>query len=1371
MTHKDRLVEVKGKSKGSGFLIADGLILTASHLLRPRPGVAPAPIVQVRIQRDIKPGEPLKNAEQTATILWPTKEDPGEDFDFALLAVQKPGARQNEPVSWASLPDWGTLNVTAAGYPDVATDPKLARRDSKGISGWIESADNVRSLKEGRGTLTMKMMDERAPAGHPAEAWPGMSGAAVFADQVLIGIVRIAGKEGDRHQLRVLPIDRLFTRDDVAQALAKFGHTVPPKVNLSGSVAVQAPAWNWPRPWDFSGYLADTREGFVGRDWLFDEVRGWYEDSDGAQALVICADFGVGKSAFMAELTFDAHGLQIAAHHFCHYDTFDTLNPATFVSNVAAQLAASLPEYKSAVEVDPDARRWLEDVQLDPASAFERAVIGPLNAIKPPGAPLVLLVDGLDEALDFETTASSGRPTTIVRLLAARAKRLPPWLRILATSRRRQEVLQPIQNAFRWETLDGEDARNLDDIRSYVTSRCTGAKLARILEKGNRNACDIAALLSSTEQSGGKFLYAVRVLNDVESGALPLDRLNDLPPGMDAFYLDTFERRFPESQDYAPDGALLGVLCVEREPMSRAELAAILCTPEAQVGNMLKRLEDFLRVRAKRYAFDHLSLAQWLSEENEDGFPRAGRFSVALKAAEVMIADWARRELTADRAHESEYLARHIGAYLSPQERKVHFAKLLLDFRWLDARLRTAGVNALLTDWADTHETPALKALERALRQSAHVLGHDGSDWSGTDFLASQILGRLQGQAEPEVQALCAQASEQLVRNAGLRPLTDSLRSIEALLRTLEGHTDSVVALAVLADGRLASGSRDHTIKLWNPATGVCEATLKGHTDSVTKLSALADGRLTSGSDDQTIKLWNPATGVCVATFEGHTSWVSAVSALTVLADGRLAWGSAHSIKLWNLASGECEATLDGHWGSYAFAVLADGRLASGSSDKTIKLWNLASGACEATLAGHLETINALAVLADGRLASGSSDFTIKLWNPVSSVCEATLEGHASSINALAVLADGRLASGSQDETIKVWNPASGACEVTLKEHTSWVKALAVLTDGVLASGSWDDTIKLWNPASGMREATIEGHTDSITALAVLADGRLASGSRDHTIKLWSPATGVCEATLEGHTDSVTALSVLADGRLTSGSDDHTIKLWNPATGVCVATLEGYSSSRHELAVLADGRLASGTWDYTIELRNPASGVCEATLEQHESLVEALVMLADGRLASGSSDHTIKLWNLARGVCEATLEGHADRVLALTLLAAGRLASGSSDHTIKLWDLASGVCEATLDGHTDSVTALAVLADGRLASASRDKTIRVWQVRNGRWMGAVRFFADAGIDALAFTLHPGVLAAGDEGGRVHFLKVEAAATGASVSPSAVIRKS
>lgn len=1139
--------------------------------------------------------------------------------------------------------------------------------------------------------------------------------------------------------------------DGIAQALGA-GAIATAEIHHHHHYPETPPApWNWPRPWDFSGYINEKRHGFTGRGWLFDEVCEWYGDREGAQALLVCADFGFGKSAFMAELTVDPRGMQVAAYHFCHHDTIETLNPATFIRSVAAQLAASLPAYRSAVDADPDACRWLDDAQVDPASACERAVIAPLNAINPPSAPWVLLVDALDEALDLETGTASRHPSTIVRLLASCVRRLPAWLKILGTTRRRQDVLQPVQDAFRCETLNAEDDRNLVDIRSYVVGRCASPKLASVLMDGGESATDLASLLSDARQSRGKFLYAVRVLNGVESGALPLDQINDLPPGLDGFYLDAFQRRFPQGEDYAPVGAVLGVLCVQREPLSRVELAAILGTPEVLVGTLLRRLEDFLQVRAKRYTLDHLSLTQWLTEENEDGFPRAGRFSVDIKVAEVIIAGWARRELAAHRAHESAYLARHLGAYLSPQEHKVQFSRLLPDFRWLDARLRAAGINALLEDCVNVDETPALAALMRALRQSAHVLGHEGSDWPRTELLASQMLGRLQQtQAAPEIHALCAQAAKQLARNAGLRPLSNSLRSAEAFHRMLEGHSDEVRALALLTDGRLASGSEDSTIRLWHPVSGLCETTLEGHTDAVIALATLADGRLASGSKDDTIRLWHPGSGACEAKLDGHTD---AVNALAVLADGRVASGSWDAtIRLWNPLSGACEARLEGHTAPViALTVLDDGRLASGSKDNTIKLWNPTSAICEATLEGHRSSVSALAPLADGRLASGSEDATIRLWDPATGMCEVTLEGHTSAVTALAVLADGRLASGALDR-IKLWDPATGMCEATLEGHTSPEFALAVLAGGLLASGSGDGTIRLWNPASGADEATLAINAN---VWADLADGRFASGSTDGTIRLWQPASGLCEATLEGYPNSVVALAMLVDGRLASGSlVDRTIRIWNLVNGACEATLTGHKGSVSALVVLADGRLASGSRDYQIRLWHPTSGACEATLKGHRAAISAFAVLPDGRLASGSEDNTVRLWNPASGVCEATLSGHTDQVSALAKLADGRLASASSDNTIRLWNPASGVCEATLEGHVSEVCALAMLADGRLASSSLDRTIRVWQPRNGRWRGAIQFVADCPIRALTFAMQAGVLVAADDSGRVHFLKVE-----------------
>ena len=37
--------------------------------------------------------------------------------------------------------------------------------------------------------------------------------------------------------------------------------------------------------------------------------------------------------------------------------------------------------------------------------------------------------------------------------------------------------------------------------------------------------------------------------------------------------------------------------------------------------------------------------------------------------------------------------------------------------------------------------------------------------------------------------------------------------------------------MAVLGDGRIVSGSRDKTLRIWNPTTGQCEVVLEGHSE------------------------------------------------------------------------------------------------------------------------------------------------------------------------------------------------------------------------------------------------------------------------------------------------------------------------------------------------------------------------------------------------------------------------------------------------------------------------------------------------------------------------------------------------------------
>ena len=655
-------------------------------------------------------------------------------------------------------------------------------------------------------------------------------------------------------------------------------------------------------------------------------------------------------------------------------------------------------------------------------------------------------------------------------------------------------------------------------------------------------------------------------------------------------------------------------------------------------------------------------------------------------------------------AVDTDYFYRYLPSHLADAGDRETLDALLLDPGWLQAKLdATNSPQALVADYEQHGVGQMQNFIGRTLRLTASICARDQRQ------LIPQLLGRLMACADPVAPTFLSSA-RRLIRPPALITQRLSLTPPGAEAARLEGHTGEVNALALLRDGRLASGSADKTIRLWDPASGAESARLEGHAGSVMALTVLQDGRLASGSDDKTIRLWDASNGAETAKLQGHSN---GVTALTVLPDGRLASGSHdNTIRLWDPRTGAETAKLQGHtdWVT-TLAVLPDGRLASGSGDKTIRLWDATTGAEAARLKGHSAGV---AALADGRLASGSDDGTIRLWDPASGAETTGLEGHAGWVVKLASLPDGRLASASADGTIRLWDLTSGAQTFRLEGKPDYsIRALAVLPDGQLASASSDKTIRMWDLTSGAETARPEGHTRWVTALQLLPDGRLASASADGTIRLWDPNTGAETACLEGHTDLVWDLTSLPDGRLASASYDKSIRLWDPRTGAWTASLQGHTHRVISLQLLPDGRLASASDDGTIRLWDLTSGAETARLENAYAGVARLALLPDGRLVSTSLDDTIALLDSKSGAETGRLEGHTSTVIALALLPDGRLASASADGTIRLWDPRTGTETARLENQGHAVNKLAVLSDGRLASASYDKSIRLWDLKSG----------------------------------------------------------
>jgi WD40 repeat protein len=100
----------------------------------------------------------------------------------------------------------------------------------------------------------------------------------------------------------------------------------------------------------------------------------------------------------------------------------------------------------------------------------------------------------------------------------------------------------------------------------------------------------------------------------------------------------------------------------------------------------------------------------------------------------------------------------------------------------------------------------------------------------------------------------------------------------------------------VLEGGRIASGSSDGTVRVWNPDTGDSTVVTR-HDHAVWALAVLEGGRIASGSSDGTVRVWNPDTGDTTVV----TRHDRAVRALAVLEGGRLASGSEDgTVRVWS---------------------------------------------------------------------------------------------------------------------------------------------------------------------------------------------------------------------------------------------------------------------------------------------------------------------------------------------------------------------------------------------------------------------------------------------------------------------------------------
>ncbi|ODR25387.1 hypothetical protein [Mycolicibacterium porcinum] len=599
-------------------------------------------------------------------------------------------------------------------------------------------------------------------------------------------------------------------------------------------------------------------------------------------------------------------------------------------------------------------------------------------------------------------------------------------------------------------------------------------------------------------------------------------------------------------------------------------------------------------------------------------------------------------------------------------------------------------------------------------------------------------------------------------------PLLTAMNQERDLLKVID-LPQAVLSVAFSPDGkRIASGSSDQTVRLWNAGTGEPIGTpMQGHGKDVSRVVFSPNGSLVaSTSFDATVRLWDASTGRSL----GKPIDSLAYSVAFNPSGTRMVTGGLGSVQMWDAATHQpIGEPMRGHEGIvWAVEFSPDGnRLVTAGQDKTIRLWDVASGRpLLQPLLGHEKAIMDVTFSPDGtKIASASEDMTVRLWDAATGKPIGEPLRHRNVVMNVAFHPDGtHIASSGGDKDVRLWDVATGRETGTLTGHRSVVGGLAFSPDGSrLASGSDDKTIRVWDATKWQ---PMTGHSDSVGGAQFSDDGtRIASGGKDKTVRWWDAATGrPLGPPVDVGSSDVDSLYPMGNDRLLSIGSDHTvIRVWDAHSSSPVGepivlppaildlrsiTLDDKSTRiaantdlntvrlwdartvrplgeplKIESLVTAiqfspDGHaLAIGDFGGTTQLWNPEDQQKVGKPMPGTGMVTSLSISDDGTLLGASylsgQDYVLQLWGTRTSERIGTPIRVDSGISAITFSPDRRLvAAGSADGTIRVWNAADGTqLGAPLTGHTAQVTSLDFSPDGtKLLSTSDDHTLRLWPI-------------------------------------------------------------
>lgn len=974
---------------------------------------------------------------------------------------------------------------------------------------------------------------------------------------------------------------------------------------------------------------------------------------------------------------------------------------------------------------------------------------------------------------------------------------LGPRCRLLVTTRDRSVALSLGGTAHALDVLDKDQPltflarsvevplRELPQDAAKVASRCGGLVLA-------------LALCGAHIREGGLWDDLLSALQDAELDFLDHPQgsvLRTIKVGVDA--LDSEDRcRYLELAAFARGAAV-------PESAARTLWAHTGGLQDRHTRKLLMKLGNRSLLRVHN---DDSGITFSLHDLQHDFLTSQGRSEKPLAALldaydSVCPGGW-------HTGPDDGYFFNRIAWHLHKAGRSAEIADLLLDVRFLKAKLEKTDVQSLVSDYAFVADDPDTTQVRDAIQMSAGTL-------DTSQHLVSQLLGRLMGSESERISRLLSQARESQAP-PWLEPLIPCLRtSGDALRRTLpltgapstleltaderqavcgtndgivtlvplessrepvslKVHRSEITSLKLTADGRRAvSGSADGEIKVWETAAEGFSHNLRDTGEARWVLALTGDEtRVIGGSADGKVSVWDLDTGRKLCTIEVYSH---AIAGLELTKDGKRAicwdyWGH-DEVRVLDLEASQVLRNLPVKGGTWrgGWKLTSDERILVGVDDnQAFKMLDFGTGRllCSHRIWGALPSLRLTkeeAVLAAGRLVSR--------WN-LQNCEELRAVNVGAEIVCFALVPDGRCAITDHSGELSVWDLQQRRELHRVRAHSRDIRVLAMSGDGgVAVTGGADRLLKTWSIAD---DASPKGaiHPGGVSAIAFAPERSIVvSGGREGFLSWRDLESGREMRRFDASAGRVESVRITMDGEhvIVTGVTVHAewkLMVWS-ANGELVREIRAYPNVTCFESTRNGKWAVAGNEQGRLTIWNLQTGGTVTEQHAHHNLspydqygVTALALTRAGdKAVTGGIDGRMVVWDVATGASLVEARAHpagnhlGGGVSSIRISEDGAQAVTCGRDALRVWDLASGQQRHVFETEAWPY-AVELTQDGRLVAGGVDGTLRILDLQTGRLLQSLQVDSKR-IDAVFLLRNGAAILNGSVGGLFNVWDLEA----------------